>query len=54
MLLKLLLINKILKHSLSFNRGEANFDQEDMIGGISLDLETVGYEFLLNHLNISP
>ena len=24
------------------------------IGSVSLDLKVVGYEFLLNHLNISP
>jgi hypothetical protein len=34
--------------------GQANFDQEDRIGSISLDLEVVGYELLLNHLNLSP
>ena len=50
----LLLIHQISKHSHTFNGGQINFDQEDMIGSISLDIYVVGYEFLLNHLNLPP
>lgn len=47
-IVKLLLIHNISKHSHAFNGGQTNFNQEDMIGSISLYLE-----FLSNHLNIS-
>ena len=52
--MKILLIHQICKHSRTFNLGQANFDKEDMIQSISLDVEVVGYELLLDHLNISP
>ena len=51
---KLLLIHQISKHSCTFNGGQTRLDQEDRIGSISLDLKVVGYEFLLNHLNLPP
>ena len=53
-IVKLLLIHKISKDSRTFNGGQTRFDQEDRIGSISLDLKVVGYEFLLNHLNLPP
>ena len=53
-LVNLLLIHQICKHTRTFNGGQANFDEEDMIGSISLVVEVVGYELLLDHLNISP
>ena len=49
---KLLIINHISKYRCTFNGGQTRFDQEDRIGNISLDLKVVGYEFLLNHLNL--
>ena len=51
---KLLLIHQISKHSCTFNGGQTRFDQEDMIGSISLDLKVVGYELLLNGPNLPP
>ena len=53
-IVKILLIHQICKHSRTFNGGQANFNKEDMIQSISLDVEVVGYELLLDHLNISP
>jgi len=53
-IVKILLIHQICKLSRTFNGGQANFDEEDMIGIISLAVEVVGYELLLDHLNISP
>jgi len=53
-IVKLLLIHQICKHSCTFNGAQTNFDQEDMIGSISLDVEVVGYELLLDRLDISP
>ena len=52
-IVKLLLIHKISKHGRTFNGGHANFDQEDRIGSISLDLKVIGYELLSDHLNLS-
>ena len=49
---KLLLIHHISKHSHTFNGGQSIFDQEDRIGSISLDIEIICYEFLLDHINI--
>jgi len=42
---KLLLIHQISKHSCTFNGRQTNFDQDDRIVSISLDLEVVGYEY---------
>ena len=51
---KLLHIHQISKHRCNFNGGQTRFDQGDKIGGISHDLMVVGYELILNHLNIPP
>ena len=51
---KLLLIHQISEHSRTLNGGQTRFDQEDRIGSISFDLKVVGYEFLLNHVNLPP
>ena len=48
-----LLIHEISKHSRTFNGGHPSFDQEDRIGSISLDLEVIGYELVLDYLNFS-
>ena len=51
---KLLLIHQISKHSHAFNGGQTRFNHKDKIQIISLDLKVVGYEFILNLLNIPP
>lgn len=53
-IVKLILIHQICKLSRTSSGRQANFDEEDMIGIISLAVEVVGYELLLDHLNISP
>jgi len=49
-----LLVHQIPKHSHAFNGGEASFNQENMVGIISFNLEVLCYKFHLNHLNIFP
>ena len=50
----LLLIHQISKHSHTSYGEQVSFDQQDRIGNISPYLKVKGYEFLSNHLKISP